>query len=37
MGKTKSGTKAKGSRFSHSIEVKQIEGDILNYYYIARK
>jgi hypothetical protein len=29
--------KVREAGFSHPIEVRQIEGDILNYYYIARK
>ena len=37
MGKTKSRTKLRDAGFSHPIEVKQIEGDILKYYYIASK
>jgi ubiquinone/menaquinone biosynthesis C-methylase UbiE len=36
-GKQKAEQKLKEAGFSHPIEVKQIEGDILNYYYIARK
>jgi 2-polyprenyl-3-methyl-5-hydroxy-6-metoxy-1,4-benzoquinol methylase len=36
-GKQKAEQKLREAGFSHSIEVKQIEGDILNYYYIARK
>ena len=36
-GKQKAEQKLGEAGFSHPIEVKQIEGDILNYYYIARK
>jgi len=36
-GKQKAEQKLKEAGFSHPIEVKHIEGDILNYYYIARK
>jgi 2-polyprenyl-3-methyl-5-hydroxy-6-metoxy-1,4-benzoquinol methylase len=36
-GKQKAEQKLREAGFSHPIEVKQIEGDILNYYYIARK
>ena len=36
-GKQKAEHKLREAGFSHPIEVKQIEGDILNYYYIARK
>jgi SAM-dependent methyltransferase len=36
-GKQKAEQKLRDAGFSGPIEVKQIEGDILNYYYIARK
>jgi SAM-dependent methyltransferase len=36
-GKQKAEQKLREAGFSSPIEVKQIEGDILNYYYIARK
>ena len=36
-GKQKAEQKLGEAGFSHPIEVKQIEDDILNYYYIARK
>lgn len=36
-GKQKAEEKLREAGFSYPIEVKQIEGDILNYYYIARK
>jgi SAM-dependent methyltransferase len=36
-GKQKAEQKLRETGFSGPIEVKQIEGDILNYYYIARK
>jgi 2-polyprenyl-3-methyl-5-hydroxy-6-metoxy-1,4-benzoquinol methylase len=36
-GKQKAEQKLREAGFSHPIEVKQVEGDILNYYYIARK
>jgi 2-polyprenyl-3-methyl-5-hydroxy-6-metoxy-1,4-benzoquinol methylase len=36
-GKQKAEQKLGEAGFSHPIEVKQIEGDVLNYYYIARK
>lgn len=36
-GKQKAEQKLREAGFSHLIEVKQVEGDILNYYYIARK
>ena len=36
-GKQKAEQKLRDAGFSHPIEVKQIEGDILNYYYIASK
>lgn len=36
-GKQRAEQKLREAGFSHPFEVKQIEGDILNYYYIARK
>jgi 2-polyprenyl-3-methyl-5-hydroxy-6-metoxy-1,4-benzoquinol methylase len=36
-GKQKAEQKLREAGFSGPIEVRQIEGDILNYYYIARK
>jgi hypothetical protein len=36
-GKQKAEEKLREAGFSYPIEVKQIEGDILKYYYIARK
>ncbi|HKI07562.1 MAG TPA: class I SAM-dependent methyltransferase [Nitrososphaeraceae archaeon] len=36
-GKQKAEEKLREAGFSYPIEVKQIEGDILNYYYISRK
>jgi hypothetical protein len=36
-GKQKAEQKLRDAGFSPPIEVKQIEGDILNYYYIASK